>query len=108
MQAIGDGGLVIIGTVQEFATTLIALPLKPGRRGKEVTHLSTGLAGTTTSERPEEHTSELQSHSFTSYAAFCLQKKKKTQSPGLDLVDLTRSIRDLIRSYINPIDQSSN
>ena len=29
------------------------------------------------SERSEEHTSELQSHSFISYAVFCLKKKKK-------------------------------
>ena len=28
-------------------------------------------------ERSEEHTSELQSHSFISYAVFCLKKKKK-------------------------------
>ena len=27
--------------------------------------------------RSEEHTSELQSHSFISYAVFCLKKKKK-------------------------------
>src|ERR1051326_5487881 len=38
-------------------------------------------------DRSEEHTSELQSHSFISYAVFCLKKKKKTQnsntpSPG--------------------------
>src|ERR1051326_7423799 len=29
--------------------------------------------------RSEEHTSELQSHSFISYAVFCLKKKKRTQ-----------------------------
>ena len=29
--------------------------------------------------RSEEHTSELQSHSFISYAVFCLKKKKKTK-----------------------------
>ena len=29
------------------------------------------------SQRSEEHTSELQSHSFISYAVFCLKKKKK-------------------------------
>src|ERR1051326_9492016 len=29
------------------------------------------------SSRSEEHTSELQSHSFISYAVFCLKKKKK-------------------------------
>src|ERR1051326_9470850 len=28
-------------------------------------------------DRLEEHTSELQSHSFISYAVFCLKKKKK-------------------------------
>ena len=28
-------------------------------------------------ERSEEHTSELQSHSFISYAVFCLKKKTK-------------------------------
>ena len=30
--------------------------------------------------RSEEHTSELQSHSFISYAVFCLKKKKNKQS----------------------------
>ena len=30
--------------------------------------------------RSEEHTSELQSHSFISYAVFCLKKKKKKNS----------------------------
>ena len=30
-------------------------------------------------DRSEEHTSELQSHSFISYAVFCLKKKKKKQ-----------------------------
>ena len=30
-------------------------------------------------KRSEEHTSELQSHSFISYAVFCLKKKKKTK-----------------------------
>src|ERR1051326_9484506 len=30
--------------------------------------------------RSEEHTSELQSHSFISYAVFCLKKKKKHSS----------------------------
>ena len=36
------------------------------------------------SERSEEHTSELQSHSFISYAVFCLKKKIKhtTQNPS--------------------------
>ena len=30
--------------------------------------------------RSEEHTSELQSHSFISYAVFCLKKKNKRQN----------------------------
>ena len=33
--------------------------------------------GVVTETRSEEHTSELQSHSFISYAVFCLKKKKK-------------------------------
>ena len=31
-------------------------------------------------KRSEEHTSELQSHSFISYAVFCLKKKKKPKT----------------------------
>ena len=31
-------------------------------------------------ERSEEHTSELQSHSFISYAVFCLKKKKNNKT----------------------------
>src|ERR1051326_9271487 len=34
-------------------------------------------------ERSEEHTSELQSHSFISYAVFCLKKKNTEQVPLL-------------------------
>src|ERR1051326_9296612 len=34
-------------------------------------------AGSKGSTRSEEHTSELQSHSFISYAVFCLKKKQK-------------------------------
>src|ERR1051326_9417258 len=32
-------------------------------------------------DRSEEHTSELQSHSFISYAVFCLKKKQKHITP---------------------------
>src|ERR1051326_5804781 len=35
--------------------------------------------------RTKEHTSELQSHSFISYAVFCLKKKKKITSTLLHL-----------------------
>ena len=36
-----------------------------------------GKPGHLVDHRSEEHTSELQSHSFISYAVFCLKKKKK-------------------------------
>ena len=39
--------------------------------------LLTTDASLSAKERSEEHTSELQSHSFISYAVFCLKKKKK-------------------------------
>ena len=39
--------------------------------------ISTGYNGTPMG-RSEEHTSELQSHSFISYAVFCLKKKNST------------------------------
>ena len=42
--------------------------VKPGRAVK-----------TKKKTRSEEHTSELQSHSFISYAVFCLKKKKKKE-----------------------------
>ena len=38
---------------------------------------TTWIYPTSTGTRSEEHTSELQSHSFISYAVFCLKKKKK-------------------------------
>ena len=43
-------------------------------------HLREGKRSRSDAEmiRSEEHTSELQSHSFISYAVFCLKKKKKT------------------------------
>src|ERR1051326_8707480 len=44
-----------------------------GRLGGHVARGESGAAG---GERSEEHTSELQSHSFISYAVFCLKKKK--------------------------------
>ena len=40
-----------------------------------------GLLGE--ASRSEEHTSELQSHSFISYAVFCLKKKKSITYPHL-------------------------
>ena len=40
---------------------------------------SAELVASTSEARSEEHTSELQSHSFISYAVFCLKKKKKKE-----------------------------
>src|SRR6056300_1484790 len=36
-------------------------------------------------QRSEEHTSELQSHSETSYAVFCLKKKKRHHQIGVNV-----------------------
>ena len=44
------------------------------RDGKRFTYTIVGSQ----EARSEEHTSELQSHSFISYAVFCLKKKKKS------------------------------
>ena len=47
--------------------------------GKKVAIVGSGPSGVTAAGRSEEHTSELQSHSFISYAVFCLKKKKRKQ-----------------------------
>ena len=39
-----------------------------------------GITAASVGMRSEEHTSELQSHSFISYAVFCLKKKKNTEA----------------------------
>src|ERR1051326_9240517 len=41
------------------------------------THLACQLLPADAGHRSEEHTSELQSHSFISYAVFCLKKKNE-------------------------------
>ena len=50
-----------------------------------------------TDKRSEEHTSELQSHSFISYAVFCLKKKKKTKQSDSKTESLYNS--SLVTSY---------
>src|SRR3546814_7320466 len=66
---------------QTFADLLdIPAALCTGRRlaGKRIAILtSTGGAGTLVADRPEEHTSEIQSLLRISYAVFCLKKKKQ-------------------------------
>src|ERR1051326_8590709 len=48
--------------------------------------------------RSEEHTSELQSHSFISYAVFCLKKKIKTTQSGV----FRRAPTGDLRSHASP------
>src|SRR3546814_3385186 len=52
-----------------------------------------------TSERSEEHTSELQSLMRISYAVFCLKKKKKTQRKHID--NWTKQIQTTSEREIN-------
>src|ERR1051326_9458559 len=47
------------------------------RENPEETKANGSHDGITSARRSEEHTSEFQSHSFISYAVFCLKKKKK-------------------------------
>ena len=48
------------------------------KKAEEIAYLLTQKNfGVITGGRSEEHTSELQSHSFISYAVFCLKKKTK-------------------------------
>src|ERR1051326_8694458 len=44
------------------------------RRSRNPNYFFTDLTSKQSSERSEEHTSELQSHSFISYAVFCFKK----------------------------------
>ena len=59
------GYLYFVGTDEEGYLNIMSTEMARGRKKKEK------------KERSEEHTSELQSHSFISYAVFCLKKKKK-------------------------------
>src|ERR1051326_9457532 len=55
-------------------------------RSRHVRHRGDALgspAGQRAELRSEEHTSELQSHSFISYAVFCLKKKKQIHNSDL-------------------------
>src|SRR6056300_1804373 len=51
-------------------------------------------------ERSEEHTSELQSHSETSYAVFCLPKKTRPITANQTTIIFATS-NSIITSYIN-------
>ena len=64
-----------------FFKTVLDLPYEEAKR--KVTEALSGEGFGILTEidvkatRSEEHTSELQSHSFISYAVFCLKKKKQ-------------------------------
>ena len=62
----GDAKLVIMG-IEEYQKMLLG---KLKKQVMDVEKINKEI-------RSEEHTSELQSHSFISYAVFCLKKKKK-------------------------------
>src|ERR1051326_9242530 len=53
----------------------------PQRNAAEIQSRDRTLKPLPTNTRSEEHTSELQSHSFISYAVFCLKKQKDDQQP---------------------------
>src|ERR1051326_9601975 len=60
-----------------------ALPISAGpgsARGRYCSSESCSSSSGSSFYRSEEHTSELQSHSFISYPAFCLKKKTVTHS----------------------------
>ena len=61
-----------------------------GNTGSQTTDTATNLMANaynvTITDRSEEHTSELQSHSFISYAVFCLKKKIRTPVTFIKLV----------------------
>ena len=59
--------------------------------------VATGGIQAPISQRSEEHTSELQSHSFISYAVFCLKKKKKNSTHlNSSHIRLSRNVRMLL------------
>ena len=62
---------IILGT--QFGS-IISLGVGPIVMASIILQLLTG-SGILNIDRSEEHTSELQSHSFISYAVFCLKKK---------------------------------
>ena len=71
-------GHLALGIGKATGVTLTLIPEEfPGNeiRLKQVVDI---LVGSIIKRRSEEHTSELQSHSFISYAVFCLKKKKKS------------------------------
>src|ERR1051326_674080 len=71
---IGDQAVAIHRDAVGFAQkTELPRVLGARRHGRE----ADGLENRLHERRSEEHTSELQSHSFISYAVFCLKKKKQ-------------------------------
>src|SRR5213596_4104682 len=67
-------------------TTLFRSPRRPPRRTSRCRARRTPPAA----RRSEEHTSELQSHGLSSYAVFCLKKKKEQPHSGFSGTDILR------------------
>ena len=82
---VNKSAIVALDICQKFAKDCIGGGLiLLGAIGTGKTHLACAICGEACkigkiSIRSEEHTSELQSHSFISYAVFCLKKKKQNK-----------------------------
>ena len=76
-----DDWMAPIASGSNAPATMIVCPASGGFIGRVANGISSNLieraADIQIKKRSEEHTSELQSHSFISYAVFCLKKKKK-------------------------------
>src|ERR1051326_9569715 len=59
-----------------------ALPISSSMSRKTMVKARCALCGAKDMSRSEEHTSELQSHSFISYAGFCLKKNYDGAAPA--------------------------
>ena len=65
------------GATEDIVKLILDLPSDDKREVMNEIEEITGEKKSEEKQRSEEHTSELQSHSFISYAVFCLKKKKR-------------------------------
>src|SRR3546814_2870269 len=70
-------GIAALGTGDIGSVFRALVANTPGTSNEAVTRAFAGAGGKLGVNRSEEHTSELQSLMRTSYAVFCLKKKKK-------------------------------
>ena len=69
-------GIIVAYFVALLGMTAVAKMTLSELKGEAEIPARAALAAAMGKGRSEEHTSELQSHSFISYAVFCLKKKK--------------------------------